>query len=105
MDQILPDIHILKDVSRILWQEAKGEIELEEGVVSVPEGTAIEMVTKAFFKEYFEEIKFGTYRVQVAIGGVQDQKFGMLYAKYCFATLYYNEKANLVTLDFHKDMR
>ena len=105
IDQILSDVHIFTDVSRILWQEAKGEIELEGEVVNIPENTTIEMVTKAFFKEYSGEVKFGTYRVQVAIGGIQDRRFGTLYAKFCFAALYYNEKANLITVDFHKDMR
>ncbi|AFY54617.1 hypothetical protein Riv7116_2085 [Rivularia sp. PCC 7116] len=41
----------------------------------------------------------------VAIGGITSQKHGILTAKYCFATLYYNDERQLFTMDFHEGMR
>lgn len=105
IDEILPDQPVLNDVSRILGQCPRGEIELEEEIISVPENIPITIVTKVFLKEYFEDVGFGAYRVQVAIGGIENKEFGILSARFCFATLYYNEEPSLITIDFHKKMR
>ena len=80
-------------------------IELEEESLHIPLDAPLVVVRKVFLKEYFDNVRFGAYRVQVAIGGIQEQKFGLLFAKHCFATLFYSEKPSLITLDFHKDMR
>jgi hypothetical protein len=105
LDKALPDSQVVSDISRILWRESNGLVELEEGDLSVPQSVPIEIVTKAFFKEYYD-ISFGNcFRTQVAIGGIEYQDSGVLFAKFCFATLYYKEKGALITIDFHKSMR
>jgi len=108
VDSMLPDKRVLNDVLLIL-QEEKGaegtDIEFETGYVRVPENPHVAVVTKAYLKEYYD-VAFGSgYRVQVAIGGVQEEQFGILKARYCFATLYYNCERKMITVDFHQDMR
>lgn len=111
LDDALTDQQIVRDVLSVLRESSLGgivkiEIDAENAqTISIPEATPIEIVTKAFLKEY-RDINFRTgYRVQVALGGIQDQKHGILYAKFCFATLYYNEQGQMITIDFHKEMR
>jgi hypothetical protein len=107
LDSILPDSTVLEDLSISLWNTDKDAAEVELGGqwVQVPRGTPLEIVTKAFLKEYFD-VPFNTgYRVQVAVGGVNGQEFGILSAAICFATLYYNADRILFTSDFHTEMR
>lgn len=107
LDRLLPDSQIIEDITSILWQKgSKGaEIELERAKVLVPPNTRLEVVTKSLFKEYYD-VGFGTcYRAQVAVGGVADQAHGILGAEYCFATLYYSQEQQIITVDFHEDMR
>src|ERR1700742_1049265 len=96
LDQILPDQFVLKDLSHIL-QIGEAAIELDEESLHIPLEAPLVVVRKVFLKEYFDDVGFGAYRVQVAIGGIQEQQFGVLVAKYCFATLFYNEKPSLIT--------
>lgn len=109
INEALPDEQIGKDISNILQKYAKQggvEVELsEDKLLVIPENVPIDIVTKSFFKEYYDINFRSGYRVQVAIGGIQNQKYGILYAKYCFATLYYNEESKMLTIDFHKDMK
>ncbi len=109
IDNALPDHQVIADIRRILEDESGGKaevaVEVEEDTwEEIPVNAPIQVVTKAFFKEYFE-IGFGSFRVLMAIGGVQDEKFGLLSAKYCFATIYYDKAGQLITVDFHKEMR
>ncbi|MEC4984571.1 MAG: hypothetical protein SAJ37_20100 [Oscillatoria sp. PMC 1068.18] len=111
IDAALPDEQIIKNVTNLLQEYAKNgevEIELDEAEaknILVPADTEILIVTKAFLKEYFE-INFQTgYRVMVALGGIREEKHGLLQAKFCFATLYCDAEGNMVTIDFHLEMR
>jgi len=107
IDEVLPDNKITNDVQAILDQgDEVSVIDLGNDMfLSLSKTTNIDIVTKMYLKEYYD-IGFGTgYRVQVAIGGIQRKSHGILYAKYCFATLYYNAESRLITADFHKDMR
>ncbi|MEO0844399.1 MAG: hypothetical protein AAF063_36865, partial [Cyanobacteria bacterium J06643_5] len=107
LDETLPDEQIIQDLSDRIWndKELKGiNIELNDQWKFVPENTPISIVTKALFKEYYD-IPFGTYKVMVAIGGITSQKHGILKAKYCFATLYYNDDCQICSIDFHEEMR
>jgi hypothetical protein len=61
------------------------------------------ITTKAFFREY-HTLNFGPFKVQLAIGGVERQRHGVLYAKYGFALLFYNEEFQVITVDFDKHM-
>ncbi len=107
LDEILPDKQIIQDLSNRIWndKELKGSyIELGGEWKFVPDNAPIDIVTKALFKEYYD-IPFGRYKVMVAIGGITSQQHGFLTAKYCFATLYYNDDCQLFTMDFHQEMR
>ncbi len=108
IDNFLPDERVLDDVFLLLREDQGPEgtaIEFETGRVRVPENPQVAVVTKAYLKEYYD-VGFGSgYRVQVAIGGVQEEQFGILKARYCFATLYYNCEREMITADFHQDMR
>jgi hypothetical protein len=105
LDNTLPDSQIINDVSQIIWEEAKGILTIEEDVIAIPKNALIVIVTKAFFKEYFD-IGFGTcFTVQLAIGGIDKQECGILYPGICFATLHYNAQGELITSDIHKEMR
>lgn len=109
IDNALPDHQVIADIRRILEDESGGKagvaVEVEEDAwEEIPVNAPIHVVTKAFFKEYFG-IGFGSIRVQVAVGEVQEEEIGTLLAKYCFATIYYNKAGQLITVDFHKEMR
>jgi hypothetical protein len=107
LDAALPDSTILADLARLLWNDDRDAAHVELGgrSVRVPGGIPLEIVGKAFFKEYFD-VPFNTgYRVQVAVGGVAGEEFGILKAAICFATLYYNVDRRLFTSDFHTEMR
>lgn len=89
-------------------EEGGVKIELDEAdgkKVFVTENTQIEIITKALLKEYYDVNFSSGYRVQVALGGIKDKKYGILYPRYCLATLYYNLEGQMFALDFHKNMR
>lgn len=105
LDEALPDAKLLNDIADLLWQQANGSVELEGKELRIPEGSKIDIAAKAFFLEKFD-VGFGSsFRVLLAIGGVDSCEFGILTARYCFATLYYNEEGALITTSFHKEMR
>lgn len=87
-------------------QEQNGEVsvELDDSSYTFAMNEPIEIVTKAFFDERFT-IGFGVYRVEVALGGVKEVLFGVPQPKHCFATLYYDDKALLLSVDFHSAFR
>lgn len=89
LDEFLPNKLIQEDLSRILWMENPEEpIELEEKYVMVPHGCPLEVVSKSYRKNFYE-IGFGNYyAAQVAVGGVIEEKSGIISPKYCFATLF-----------------
>ena len=106
LDDFLPDEIIQQDLSRILWTEIAGKpIELEDKYVIVPQGTILEVVSKNYRKNLYNIGFFNYYKAQVAIGGVIQEKSGILYPKYCFATLFYKPDKTMITLDFHGTMR
>jgi hypothetical protein len=108
IDKLLPDDRIISDFSKFILSNCRGKhisIELDEDETQiVPVDVDIAIVTKAVLKEY-TSFTFGTYKVIVAVGGIQQEKYGRIIPKYCFATLYYNESCNLITLDFHEQIR
>jgi hypothetical protein len=105
IDETLPDRKLLDDLFQVLWWEGGGTVELEGREVHIPEGTKIDIVTKACIVERFD-VGFGScFRALVAIGGVARQEFGVLTANYCFATLHYDIEGKVITTDFHLEMR
>ncbi|BDI30758.1 hypothetical protein CCAX7_28090 [Capsulimonas corticalis] len=105
----LPDRRVLEDLSTKLQRLARSAHKSkemgDEVWRSVPEGASLDIVTKAFYSEYYEGVGFATYKVLVAIGGLEQSEVGMHKAKYCFATLHYDDEAQLITVDFHRDFR
>jgi len=108
LDDVLPDYKIIADLREIIREGTEGNqthIEINETWISVPVQVPIVMITKAFFKEYFDGVGFGTYKVLVSLGPPVQKKSGLMEPEYCFSTLYYNNDAELITLDFHSEMR
>ncbi len=107
LDSVLSDEKILADLYKILSEEKKGNItliELDETWVPVPVDVPIYIINKSFFSRRYD-IGFGTYRVLVSLGAPVKEKSGGLEAPYCFSTLYYNADAEMITLDFHPQLR
>lgn len=77
---------------------------VEGGYIAVPVEAALEVITKAFFESRFD-MSFGHFVVQVAIGGVVGHEASLPKARYCFATLFFNENAECFTADFHRELR
>lgn len=107
LDAALADAKVVEDLTKLLWagDVLRAKIDLDGVQVEIPRNTPLQITTKAFFKEYFD-VSFRTgYRVQVAIGGVREERFGILTAANCFATLYYDFNHHLFSVDFHREMR
>lgn len=106
IDTVIPNAKVSKDIFAYLKQEGDTvQIEIDQEYIFVPKDARMDIVNKMYIKEYYD-ICFGTgYRVQVAIGGVRLQKHGILYAQYGFATLYYDDQGEVITIDFHTEMR
>ncbi len=110
LDRLLTDEMIVRDVSRIIWRDedpklGSGEIGFQSGNVFVPWGTTIFVVAKAFFYELYDW-DFGTsYKAQVSIGDIILTDHHVYGTQYCFATLDYGLDLQLITVDFHKEMR
>ena len=111
LDEALPDEKIVRDILSMLREytrEGGVEIELDEGegkTVFIPENPRVEIVTKVLLKEYYDVNFRSGYRVQIALGGIKENKYGILSARYCFATLYYNLEKKFLSLDFHYSMK
>ena len=80
-------------------------VEPDNDAVHIPIDVSITVITKAFFKEYFDEIGFGTFKAMLALGKVTKKKSGYIEAEYGFSTLYYDDNANFITSDFHTEIR
>ena len=107
LDRALPDERIVTDVREVLRESSGSDlaaVELEGEWVSVPCDVPVEVVMKACVREKYG-IGFGTHKAQVAVGGITDEAGEFLDAKFCFATLYYNDNVQLTTIDFHRDAR
>lgn len=104
MDELLPDQKVKDDLAKILWSDGDARVEIEEDEwVTIPVNCELSITTKAFFREFYT-LNFGPFKVQIAVGGVEKESSGILYPKYCFALLYYNEEFKMITLDFYKHM-
>jgi len=107
LDTAMPDEEVAAKVRAILAERAEGgdHTPLETNGMLIPADAIIEVVTKVFFKEY-GDLGFSTgCRVQVAIGGVIGETgFGWV-AKHCFATLFFTDKDEPPTVEFHNDFR
>lgn len=111
LDVAIPDDVVERELRTLLQKEAHDSdcvhiefSEVEGGSIAVPLDVKIEIMTKSFFKEYLQQC-IGDFRVQVAIGGAAINEGGVLVAKYCFATLWFNAQGQRFTIDFHLEVR
>lgn len=106
LDDFLPDSKIKEDLLNMLWEDKlECEIELETRNVKVPRDAFLEVISKSYRQNKYD-IAFGNYyAAQVAIGGIREQKCGILYPVYCFAVLFYKTKPNLITIDVESEMQ
>ncbi len=107
LDRALSDECIIVDILQVLRESGESgvvAVELDGEIARVPVDPPVDVITKACFREKYGS-GFGTYRVQVAIGGITDAAHGVLEATYCFATAYYDSDLHLTTIDFHRTPR
>lgn len=53
--------------------------------------------------EVNKAVRYSLFVVVVAVGGVLTERSGIVYSKYFFARLYYNEYRELISVDFTKN--
>jgi hypothetical protein len=111
LDSAIPDDLVEAKLREVLknasGDDAMVRLELGEAegdYVSVPVDARLEIVTKAFFKEYLGTT-IGDFRVQVAVGGVCASSDNVLTARLCFATLFFNAHGQCFSTDFHLKVR
>jgi hypothetical protein len=107
IDLLLPDLLVQADLQKILWDEQDDcKIELENGDVTISKGAKLEVIDKIYRKNIYD-VSFGKsyFYTHVALGGVDRISGGVIRPTYCFATLFYSSDRNLITIDFHSDMR
>jgi len=104
LNKEIPNEKVIDDLWDLL-NESDLRVELNEKWVGIPRETQINIVTKAYFLETYENIGFGVYRVLLAIGGFKENPHGLHTAGICFSTLYYDKDRELITLDFHEKFR
>lgn len=107
LDETIGDRRIIEDLLRVLGSSRVNDhslIEIDGASIRVPLNVGFTVVTKAVFKDRYNS-GFGALRAQVAIGEVTDHEDGEVIAKYCFATLYYDQNCNLLSSDFHAKFR
>lgn len=106
LDELIPDSRIQDDLLKILWEgEEEGEITLEVGIIKVPRSAFLEVISKSYRRNVYQIGFCNYYAAQVAIGGVKEQRSGILHPIYCFATLFYDDDKDLITIDVHPNMR
>lgn len=111
LDEALPDDLVREALGRIFrkCEAVAGHIHVEfeevpAGYVPVPLDADIDIITKSFLVTRLGQA-FGTFEAQVAIGGLVGNEEKSLRAKYCFATLFFNEHRECFTADFHIEAR
>lgn len=103
LDDWLPDSVVLRDLKTTVESDGRGEIELDSGAISIPSDANYVVVAKSW-----REVRFGiglgnSFRVVVAVGGVEGVENGIVKAVHCFCTLWYTSERELITTDFSKD--
>lgn len=107
LDQVCSDEYVTNLARTETLRAGNGysiDVEMEDGsFVSVDYNDIFTVVTKACFKEKYD-IEFGVIRALVAIGECREAG-GIVTATKCFSTLYFDEKAKLISMDYHKNFR
>lgn len=106
LDEAVPDERVIADVRRVLAEGAENDVtqvEIDDAWLPVPVNVSMEVITKIFYRQAYEDTGFGRFRVLVAIGGFQRVSGGFHRAGICFATVFYNVDGGCITIDFHSD--
>ena len=94
----------------LIEQQIKDNLEnhnslfVEDKKIKLSENPDINIITKAVYKENFPGVNPFPVRVEASIGEVT-VKNGVPDAEYFFVTLYFSEKLDLTSTDFHFDFR
>ena len=106
LNQILPDSKIIEDTSCALQEEIEtGGFDEEEPDKIPPLDVLMDVITKVYVLTNYDSALGNHYISQVAIGGIETQRSGIVTPKYFFASLYYTESLHLITVDFHDELR
>ncbi len=107
LEELVPDELILDSLHGVLRTalvDGMYDVEVDEEMLHIPPSTHVVITTRALFKEYLPLEGFGDFKVEVSLGSVSGTN-GFLKSEYCFATLYFNDEARLITCDFHSEWR
>ncbi|WP_299489160.1 hypothetical protein [Acaryochloris sp. IP29b_bin.137] len=104
LNQIIPDDKILADLREIV-DDGNNKVELNDTWIEIPNKIQIDIVTKAYFLESFPNIRFGVFKVLLALDGFNQDLHGFHSAGICFSTMFYDQEVKLISLDFHKEFR
>lgn len=102
INAILPEHRVFADIKNVLI-ESNFTIEMDEGSIAVDKTVELEIISRSFVDDLSDSV-LTPLKVCVAIGGGYKTNIGLFEAKYCFSILHYDEKSNLVTIDFTKSL-
>ena len=107
LDDFISDSQIKRDLGYILRNDIADEkVEInDEYYITIPSGAKLEVIAKSCRQNHYHSSFGDHYAVLVAIGGVVNITSGIPVPQYCYATLFYSSDKNLITLDFHSEMR
>ncbi|MFH1024679.1 MAG: hypothetical protein V1809_14955 [Planctomycetota bacterium] len=103
LKDFFPAERVSNDLRRVL-EEGGWKIELGGRITNVPPSAPIDILARSCHV-YDYDIGFGNhYRVLTALGGILHNRNGVIEASLGFATLWYSEERNLITVDFSAAM-
>lgn len=105
LNHALPDEKVIKDASDMLCEELEMPVDHLKPEEIPPANARIDVVAKAFILTNYDHAFGNHYIAEVAIGGIEDQGHGVVSPKYFFASLYYSEALQIITVDFHEELR
>ena len=95
LDRLIHDLHA--DLDEHIAEKAP--IQLETGIIEVPKNVEIEEIAKVMQFDCIENVC--SFRAIIAVGGIKKYSNGVVTPRYCFARLHYNDKLELVTIDYY----
>lgn len=102
MDLVLPQERILADVQRLLADAER--VELDGEWIAIAPDCELMIVARSCHERRVE-VGFGThFRALVAVGVIREVQHGIVEPGLCFASLWYSDKGELITVDFTSSM-
>lgn len=103
LNSVLPDQKIITDATCLLKEEIEAGAFDDLGLHEMPR--AVDIMSKVFVLANYGNAFGNHYITQVAISGKEDEEDGVVTPKHFFASLYYTENMQLITADFHEELR